>query len=165
MSLKEIRLEKIGVESKAKLENIISLYLHDLSEFAADLKINSEVKFEYEGLELYFKSEDLNPYFIIYKDEVAGFVLINTGRYAPKDIDYVVHEFFILKELRNKGVGSAAIKILLDKYKGRYKIAQISSNKTAVNFWTKFYERQGIKYIEAEEKIDDLDAIIKIFNV
>ena len=36
MNLKEIRLERIGVESKAKLENIISLYLHDLSEFAAE---------------------------------------------------------------------------------------------------------------------------------
>ncbi|MGM9972706.1 MAG: hypothetical protein ACI33K_01505 [Clostridiaceae bacterium] len=54
---------------------------------------------------------------------------------------------------------------MLDKYKGRCKVAQISSNKTAVNFWTKFYQQQGIKYIEAEEKIDDIDAIIQIFNV
>ena len=165
MNLKEIRLERIYEESKAKLENIMSLYLHDLSEFADDLKINSEGKFEYEGIELYFKSGDLNPYFIVYKDEVAGFILFNTGRYVPKDIDYVIHEFFILKGFRNKGVGSAAIRIMLDKYKGKYKIGQITSNKTAVNFWRKFYQQQGIKYIEAEEKIDDIDVIVQIFNV
>lgn len=165
MNLNEIKVERITIDSKAKLENLMSIYLHDLSEFVADLKINEEGKFEYDGLELYFKSEDLNPYFIIYQDEVAGFILFNTGKYVPKDIDYVVHELFILKGFRKKGIGSTAIRILLDKYKGKYKIVQISSNKTAVNFWMKFYEKQGIKYIEAREKLDDLEGNVQIFTV
>lgn len=165
MNLNEIELERVNIESKAKLENLMSIYLHDLSEFAADLKINEDGKFEYDGLELYFKSEDLTPYFITYKGEVAGFVLFNTGKYVPKDIDYVVHELFILKGFRNKGIGNAAIRILLDKYKGKYRIVQISTNKTAVNFWTKFYEKQGIEYIESKEKHDDLEGNVQIFNV
>lgn len=165
MNLNEIELERANIESKAKLENLMSIYLHDLSEFAADLKINEDGKFEYDGLELYFKSEDLTPYFITYKGEVAGFVLFNTGKYVPKDIDYVVHELFILKSFRKKGIGNAAIKILLDKYKGKYRIVQILTNKIAVNFWTKFYKKQHIEYIESKEKQDDLEGNVQVFNV
>jgi predicted acetyltransferase len=165
MNLNETKLERITIDSKAKLENLMSIYLHDLSEFAADLKINQEGKFKYCGLELYFKSDELTPYFITYQGEVAGFVLVNTGKYIPKDIDYVVHELFILKGFRNKGIGSIAIRILLDKYKGKYKVVQISTNKTAVNFWIKFYEKQGIKYIQSKENLDDLEVNVQTFNV
>ncbi|GFZ30191.1 acetyltransferase [Clostridium zeae] len=165
MNLKETKLEKITIESKAKLENLISLYLHDLSEFAADLKISEDGKFKYDGLELYFKSEDLTPYFITYRGEVAGFVLFNTGKYVPKDINYVIHELFVLKGFRNKGVANEAVKILMETYKGRYKVVQISINKVAVKFWIKFYEKQGIKYIEAKEKDDDIEINVQIFDV
>ncbi|MBK1812213.1 GNAT family N-acetyltransferase [Clostridium sp. YIM B02505] len=165
MNLKEVALERVTIDSKAKLENLTSLYLHDLSEFADDLKINKDGKFEYEGLELYFKSEDLNPFFITYRGEVAGFVLFNTGKYAPKDINYVVHELFVLKSFRNKGMANEAIKILMDTYKGKYKVVQISTNKLAAKFWMKFYENQGIKYIETKEKDDDLEINVQIFNV
>lgn len=165
MNLNKAKLERVTVVSKVKLENLMSIYLHDLSEFADDLKINEDGRFEYDGLDLYFKSEDLTPYFITYQGEVAGFVLFNTGKYVPKDIDYVVHELFILKNFRNKGIGSAAIRILLDEFKGKYRIVQISTNKTAVNFWIKFYDKQGIKYIESKEKLDDLDCDVQIFDV
>lgn len=165
MNINETNLERITIESKARLENLMSIYLHDLSEFATDLKINEDGKFEYDGLELYFKSEDLTPYFITFQSEVAGFVLFNKGKYVPKDIDYVVHELFLLKDFRNKGVANAAVKILLDTYKGKYRIVQISTNKTAVKFWTKFYEKQGIKYIESKSKHDNLQCNVQIFNV
>ena len=165
MNLNGTKLERITIDSKSKLENLISIYLHDLSEFANDLKINNEGKFEYDNLDLYFKSQDLTPYFITYQGEVAGFILFNSGKYVPKHIDYVINELFILKSFRKKGIASAAIKILLDNYKGNYRIVQISSNKKAVNFWMKFYEKQGIEYVESEEKYDELEGNIQIFNV
>lgn len=165
MNFNKVELERVTIGSKVKLENLMSLYLHDLSEFADDLKINKEGRFEYNGLELYFKSEHLNPYFINYQGKVVGFVLVNTGKYVPQNIDYVVHELFILKSFRNKGIGSAAIRILFDECKGKYRIVQISTNRTAVNFWIKFYEKQGIKYIESKEKLDDLDCNVQIFDV
>ena len=83
----------------------------------------------------------------------------------PKHIDYVINELFILKSFRKKGIASAAIKILLDNFKGNYEVVQISSNKKAVNFWMKFYEKQGIEYVESKEKYDELECNIQIFNV
>lgn len=46
MSLKDVKVEIIEGEKENVLKNIVSLYLHDLSEYADDLKINSEGKFE-----------------------------------------------------------------------------------------------------------------------
>lgn len=165
MNLNEVKLEPVTIEFKEKLKNLMNLYLHDLSEFASDIKINEDGKFEYDGIELYFKSEDLKPFFITYKGEVAGFVLLNTGKYIPKDRDYVVHELFVLRYFRKKGIANTAIKNLLEIYKGKYEIGQISSNKLAVNFWTNFYKNQGIEYGESEEMIDNIECNVQTFSV
>ncbi len=165
MNLNEVKLEPVTIESKEKLKNLMSIYLHDLSEFASDLKINEDGKFEYDGLELYFKSEDLKPFFITYYGEAVGFVLLNTGRYIPEDRDYVVNELFLLKGFRKKGIANTAIKNLLETYRGKYEIAQISNNKLAVNFWKKFYENHSIKYTESREIIDSIEGNVQRFNV
>lgn len=165
MNSKAVKLERITVDSKEKFENLMSIYLHDLSEFADDLKVNEKGKFEYEGLDFYFKSEDLNPFFITYQDEVAGFVLLNTGKYVPKDVNYIIHELFLLKGYRKQGVGSAAIKSMLELYKGKYKVVQLSKNKLAVDFWTGFFDKQGIQYIESKEIDHDIECNVQMFEV
>ena len=60
-----IKVVKIDEEKINVLMNLLSLYLHDLSEFADDLKINEEGKYEYEGIKYYFIKEELNPFFYI----------------------------------------------------------------------------------------------------
>lgn len=163
--LNEVRLELVTFEERTKLENLITLYLHDLSEFADDLKINIDGKFEYGGLELYFSKEDLKPFFIIYKEEVVGFLLFNSGKYVPRNVDYSVHEVFILKGFRKKGICFAAIKEIFALYKGRYKIEQLEKNKTAIDFWRKLYKTEKLEYSETKEKIDELVGYAQIFNV
>jgi predicted acetyltransferase len=163
MNLNEITLEKVTLKSKTKLENLMNLYLHDLSEFASDLKINEDGKFQYEGLELYFTSEDLKPFFITYQDKVVGFILLNTGKYVPRDIDYTVHEFFILRSFRKKGIGTVAINKLFDLYKGKYNVGQLGNNKTAISFWKNFYKIQGIKYTETKEAVDNFECCTQMF--
>lgn len=163
MNLNEIKLERVTMQTKTKLENLMNLYLHDLSEFADDLKPNEAGKFEYEGLNLYFSKEELNPFFIMCQGETAGFVLLNSGKYAGKDSDYVIHELFILKGFRKKGIASAAIENLMRIYKGKYKVEQIVSNKKAVNFWKIFYKKHNIEYEESEEVFDGIECIQQKF--
>lgn len=165
MNLDAIELVPATAETRNKLENLITLYLHDLSEFADDLKVNQDGKFEYEGIELYFTRDELKPFFIYFHDEVVGFILLNSGNFVPKDIDYSVHEFFILKSFRKKGIGSAAVRKLMDIYKGKYKIVQLAGNKPAINFWKSFYRKQGIEYSESIEVIDDLKGLIQVLYV
>lgn len=156
------------IEAKEKdmnlLKNLVSLYLHDLSEFADDLKVNEEGKFEYDCIEYYFKLEELTPLLIYSNNEIDGFVLLNSGKYVPNDVDYSIHELFILKSYRNKGIAGSAVKQVLDKYRGRYKVAQLGKNKLAIGFWKNFFEKSNIEFQEKVEKVDGFECYTQIFN-
>lgn len=165
MNLNEIELKLVTVEMKHKLENLMSLYLHDLSEFADDLKINANGQFEYEGMQLYFSREELKPFFICLHEEIVGFVLLNTGKFVPKDIDYSVNEFFILKGYRKKGISGAAIRKLLQLYNGKYEIGQLLQNQVALKFWRGFYKTEGIEYVEKIQIVDGFECFTQIFTI
>lgn len=162
---KYIKLEQIDKEKASILKNLMSLYLHDLSEFADDLKVNEGGVYEYEGIEYYFTKEELKPLLIYFNEEIAGFVLLNSGKYVPRDVEYSIHELFIIKSFRGKGIASEAIKKLFDMYKGKYKVEQLQDNKLAVDFWKKFYKNQNIIYEEKNEVIDGFNGCVQIFDV
>ncbi|HCQ90607.1 MAG TPA: GNAT family N-acetyltransferase [Clostridium sp.] len=130
----EVKLLPIDAKSQLIFKNLMTLHLHDLSEFADDLKINSEGLFEYDGIEYYFKSEDLKPFFIYVNTDIAGFVLLNSGKYVSENIDYSVHELFLMKAYRKKGIASIVVEKLFELYKGNYKVVQLYHNTPAINF-------------------------------
>ncbi|WBW97296.1 GNAT family N-acetyltransferase [Oceanirhabdus sp. W0125-5] len=165
MNIDKVELIPVILESKSKLENLMSYYLHDLSEFADDLKISEDGKFKYDGMDLYFSQEDLKPFFIKYDDEYIGFILLNSGKYVPKNIDYMINEFFILKGYRRKGIGSTSIKKLLDSFKGIYLVEQLVDNKLAVNFWKGFYHANQIEFKEKSIVDDGFECIMQRFEV
>lgn len=165
MNLEEnIKLVNINKEKETILKNLVSLYLHDLSEFADDLKVNEEGKYEYDGFDYYFMSEDLKPFLIYFNDEIAGFLLLNSGKYTPADAEYCVNELFILKSFRGRGIATIAIKKILEKYNGKYKVEQFQDNKIAINFWKRFYRNQNIVYEEKNEVIDGFNCCYQLFN-
>ena len=161
----DIKVVKIGAEKEGILKNLVSLYLHDLSEFSDDLKVNQEGKFEYEGLNYYFTEKELNPFLIYCNDEISGFVLLNSGKYVPGDAQYSIHEIFILKSFRRKGVAASAIKKIFEIYKGKYKVEQLQDNKLAINFWRGFYKKENIIYKEETEVIDGFNVYTQFFNI
>lgn len=161
MNLNEIKLEVVAKEKKDILENLISLYLHDLSVYAGDLKISRNGKFEYEGIDFYFSREDLKPFFICLNGEIVGFLLFNSGKFVPKGIDYNVHELFVLKVFRKKGIAGTAVKKLFKTYRGIYQIEQLVNNETAVMFWKHFYRKEGIRYSEKVQLVDGFECCIQ----
>lgn len=124
-----IKVVKIGEEKINILMNLLSLYLHDLSEFSDDLKISEE------------------------------------GKYVPGDAEYSIHEIFILKSFRGKGVATIAIKKIFEMYKGKYKVEQLQDNKLAVKFWNGFYKKQNIVCKEEIEVIDGFNCCTQVFNI
>lgn len=165
MTSNTVRLIPVPAEKKHILENLLNLYLHELSQFVDDLHINADGRFEYEGMELYFQREELKPFFVYSAERVTGFILLNTGRFAPQGIDYVIHEFFILKGYRGKGVARSAISKLLSQNSGRYRIDQLTSNIPAIRFWKNFYAHQGIEYSETIQIVDGLECSSQVFPV
>lgn len=165
MCSQDIKVEVVGVEQENVLNNIVGLYLHDLSEYADDLKINSEGKFEYEGLHYYFTEKELTPFFIYWKNEIVGFLLLNSGKYVPEDAEFSIHEIFVLKSFRGKGIAFHAVSKILEMYKGKYRVEQLKKNETAIKFWKNFYKKLGLDYVEKKELLDGFEVYTQLFCV
>ena len=163
MNLEDVKVEIIEDEKENVLKNMVSLYLHDLSEYADDLRINSEGKFEYGGLHYYFTEKDLIPFFICWKNEIAGFVLLNSGKYVPEDAEFSIHEIFVLKSFRGMGVAFSAVSKIIKMYKGKYRVEQLKENTSAVKFWKSFYKKMNIDYVEKEEILDGYEVYVQLF--
>lgn len=84
---KNVRLVEAEENDIELLENLMTLYLHDLSSYAKDLKINVRGKFIYDGMNYYFSEAELMPFLILYGDEPAGFILLNSGKYVSLAVD------------------------------------------------------------------------------
>lgn len=55
---------KIVREQKCRLENLMALFLHDLSEYADDIKIDDTGMHRFDVLDLFFEKDGLTPFFI-----------------------------------------------------------------------------------------------------
>jgi len=66
---------------------------------------------------------------------------VSTGKYAPKEMDYYVFEFFLLRPYRGKDIASIAAKQIFDKFSGKWGLyvaaKEIGTNLRAEKFWRK----------------------------
>ncbi|GAA0327526.1 GNAT family N-acetyltransferase [Bacillus carboniphilus] len=149
-----VRIVKVGIAEKSIFESLVSLYLHDLSEYTNDLDINSQGNFEYNGLHLYWEREELIPFFILLEEKVVGFVLLNQSPFIPAGFDYGINELFVLRKFRGKDIAKMAVKELFSMYKGTYYIVQLTKNQPAVNFWRRLYKNLNLKVDYIEKTVD-----------
>lgn len=123
-----ISLYKVSLNDKPLLDNLLQLYLHDLSEFVP-IEINPQGKYDQTISPKYVSSFDKTAYIIHAELHIIGFVLIEPyGEY------FKINDLFVLNMWRGKGVGSAAINILLRK--GKPLLCEYHTrNQLAKFFW------------------------------
>lgn len=125
-----ITLKKIEIGKKEILNNLIQLYLHNLSlSFPIDFDSKRGL-YEYDDIEKYFINENNKAFFILNDNEIAGFMLIDF--FEEKN---VVQEIFILNNYKRKGIGKIATKILFDEFKGNWEIKAVPCSESAEKFW------------------------------
>lgn len=157
---------RIESEQKHVLENLMTLFLHDLSEYADDILIDSDGLHRFDVLDWFFEKEGLTPYFIESEGAILGFILIQSGAYTnPEHADYVLNSYFILKRYRRQGVGSAAAAEFFKQYPGRYCVGQLKKNVPAVRFWKRVYERNHLEFREREREEDGHSLLEQFFSV
>lgn len=118
------------------LENLLELYIHDLSE-AFSVEPGPDGRFGYDKLPLYWSEPDRRHAFLIkYGSRVAGFALVTRGSPAtpnPDDLD--VAEFFVLRAYRRLGVGRQAAYALWDSIPGHWVVRVADANRAGQRFW------------------------------
>ena len=160
----KVTLEKINPDKKEVLRNLYSLYLHDLSAYTDGLQVSEAGSFEFDSFSLIWEKEGVTPYFMIADEKLAGFVLILEAPFTTK-VDKVINDFFILNPFRGKGVGKAAVAEIFSQNKGSYYISQLVKNQTAVSFWKKVYQQEGIEFVEQSEVQDGEEVVYQTFDI
>ena len=77
---------------------------------------------------------------ILAHGEPAGFAMITPGAPAPggnRPADFRMAEFFITRPQRRRGIGQSAVRLLFDRFAGRWEIIEYLRNPVAVSFWRK----------------------------
>jgi predicted acetyltransferase len=74
---------------------------------------------------------------ILDESKPAGFAMVARETRATRTVDYRMAEFFIARDYRRRGLGRNAVRLILDRFAGRWEIVEYQRNPTAVSFWRK----------------------------
>lgn len=112
------------------VHNLVSLYIHDMSEFMGWPCLPSG---SFEGCQEFFEdwqAKRNKPFIIKVGGELAGFAGVKTGQ-----ADASNQEFFILRNFRRRGIGRKVAVRLFEQFRGKWVVQQLALNLTAVRFW------------------------------
>lgn len=165
-------------ENSIIIKNTYPLYLHDLSEIHGNLPNEygiyedepiKTLMEQYEVQNKWFEEPDrLFPFIIMADNKPAGFMLVATHPYIPKDVDYYVYEFFLLRPYRGKNIGETAAKQIFDKFEGKWELFThpTENNKRAQSFWHKTVGNytSGNYEVSVMEIFDENKMVFKFNN-
>ncbi len=124
---------KIGPESDALLRNLTEHYCHDMSEWF-DLNVGADGRYAYNTASVWANGYD--AYLVKVDDSIAGFALIGSaGEWQTDDGSHDIHEFFIMRKFRRRGIGRSMAHFLWNEYPGEWLIRVLEANAPAVYFW------------------------------
>lgn len=123
-----ITVEEIEVEDNDLLEKMVQLYLHDISKYFKIDFDSTKCEYEYD-ISSYFIFN--KAYFIKSDDNILGFILLDIN----SNDDFEISEIFVLNNYKNNKVGTKAIRLIFDMYKGKFIIKVVPNSKKAEKFW------------------------------
>ena len=127
-----IKLKRITNTNKELLDNLLQLYLHDISGYFPIDFNNDTCKYEYDDLSKYFNKTNNYAYLFLNDKDIIGFTLIDY-----EDNNYIVQEMFILNNYKNRGLGEECINEVFNKHKGNWVIKSLPCSPKSENFWNK----------------------------
>ena len=81
---------------------------------------------------------------------MAAAVRVRSASAAP---EFSMAEFFIARPWRRRGIGAQAVRLMLDRFTGRWLITEHLRNTAAVKFWRRVVAAYtGSKYQEAHRQ-------------
>jgi predicted acetyltransferase len=128
------------------IESVYHDYLADLAPSATGVfpalgEIGHRVP---DQLMYWYSNRSAQVMTVVYGVQRAGFAMVEqrlqavasggAAGTAPR-VEYAMKEFFIARQWRRRGIGAQAVRLLLDRFTGRWLITEHQRNTNAVNFW------------------------------
>nr|WP_145404992.1 GNAT family N-acetyltransferase [Paenibacillus xylanexedens] len=179
-----IQVELTNQDQAYIIKNMYPLYLHDLSGhygLQEGHRPNEhgifEVGSEYRTLQDQYDvqniwwgdPEHLYPFLMKVSGMPAGFAFVATPPYCRQDIDYFMHEFFLLQPFRGLGLAEQAAAAIFERFRGKWALFTNAADKNKVgqHFWRKTvsnYTRGVYEEITAETGCEDGPKLVFQFS-
>jgi predicted acetyltransferase len=131
----DVKVLPASAEQEPILANLLELYIHDFGEFI-DVRLAPDGRYGYPTLPSYWTQPAHYPFLITADSDLAGFALVQRGSQISGDPDiWDLTEFFVVRSLRRRGVGTRAAHRLWQTLPGRWEVRVIDLNQKAVEFW------------------------------
>lgn len=121
------------------IESVYRDYLEDLAPLNTGLfPVLGEFGYrEPDQLARWFTDPHAFPLIISKAGEPVGFAMVARGTPMPgrPPVDYRMAEFFIARPFRRRGIGKSAVRLIFDRFAGRWEITEYLRNPGAVSFW------------------------------
>jgi predicted acetyltransferase len=129
-----LEIERVTVQQRDLLRNLLDMYLHEMSAFS-EIEMSDEGHMDYPHFSCYWVEPERHPFFVRVKGKLAGFVLVRDMESYRGRLIHTVAEYFILNSYRRLGIGEEIARIVFDHFPGQWQIAVQEDNKVARSFW------------------------------
>ena len=146
----EYQLEKVTLEKKDVLYNLLQFALYDGSQYIEN-ELNENGNFNYNWFDNYFKDANRESYFIKNGDKYIGFVMINENL-KFNNSGKSVAEFLIMPKYRRHHIGKKVAMEIFDMYPGWWEVEPIENSESAYIFWRKTIEEYTLNNFEIKDE-------------
>ncbi|MCP3141630.1 GNAT family N-acetyltransferase [Pyxidicoccus xibeiensis] len=120
------------------LRNLYPLYLHDLSEYGVEYRLDEQGQWQPDFLPTWLApSAEVHPLLLRSEGRTVGFAFVGQAPfpYMTKGRDFRMSEFFILRGERRRGLGRLAARAVFQRFPGIWEVSQLPGNQAAITFW------------------------------
>ena len=122
------------------LANLVQLYAHDFSEHVP-FDLAPSGRFEIPLDPAWWTVEGRYPFFVRREGKLGGFALVKRGSRVTGTSDVMdLSEFFVIRGMRKRGVGTDAAYALFRAFPGRWEIRVRQSNAGGFRFWSRILD-------------------------
>jgi predicted acetyltransferase len=149
----DFTISKIGPESDTLLRNLFEHYCYDMSEWF-DVDTGPDGRYSYDTSSVW--ANEYEVYLAKSGDSIAGFALIGSGaEWLGEPGSHDVHEFFILRRFRRRGLGQSMTTFLWNAHPGKWLVRVLEANAPALHFWRDAISPySGRSYLEEQRTVN-----------
>lgn len=148
--MRQVSVRDCRDQDRRWIASVYRDYLNDLAVSATGLfpALPEFGHREPDQLHNWFADTDTRVLTVLYNDQPVGFAKIKlmrrpragaagSGSSAPAadTPEFSMAEFFIDRGHRRRGIGAQAVRLILDRFTGRWLITELLRNEPAVQFW------------------------------
>jgi predicted acetyltransferase len=149
----DLAISRIGPEADALLRNLFEHYCYDMSEWF-DFDTRDDGSCSYDTASVW--AGEYAAYLAKIGSSIVGFALIGSGAHWLGDIGARdVHELFVLRKFRRRGVGQRMATLLWNEHPGEWLVRVFETSAPAVLFWRDAISDYSLGSYREEQRVID----------